>query len=422
MIFSTKVKNGERYIETTYREDSIIMDQIRMIEYNNISSLLKMSIVYEEDFCRFRYKVTSLISLKEYLDKITASADAFEKVIRKFVREIKSIHKYFLLEYDNIVLEFDKLYFDPAQKKIQFIYIPIFNKKKQFNENLNHLLNKIINLYFHETQSELIFEIREIISHTCISVETLDRLLMNTCVKINPPIVEKELETSESISQQQETSEEYSNEKVNIKTKMLRLILINILLGIFFVGIDKYNVVDTAIVFIAFIVLDVFIISVVFDFLAKIRASFSSKKKEVAENHPSEDVSFSSSEDSIEEVKNIEESRRNETICIGNMVIDENQPYLEFKSEYLDEKIYLSRYPYVIGREKIMTDYIINRKEVSHRHLEIDKINHQFYIKDLNSTNGTYLNDKRLEGGKLYELRENDKIRIVNRDYYFKLD
>ncbi len=64
----------------------------------------------------------------------------------------------------------------------------------------------------------------------------------------------------------------------------------------------------------------------------------------------------------------------------------------------------------LIGRSKD-ADFIINDFSVSRRHAKITRENGRFFIEDLGSKNGTFVNGKRIKGKVL--LRSNDEIRIA---------
>jgi DNA-binding response OmpR family regulator len=55
-------------------------------------------------------------------------------------------------------------------------------------------------------------------------------------------------------------------------------------------------------------------------------------------------------------------------------------------------------------------DFPIHNRYVSRQHFQIRRQNDDYYIQDLNSTNGTYLNDEKLEPNKEQLLRDKDKV------------
>jgi ATP-dependent protease HslVU (ClpYQ) ATPase subunit len=64
-----------------------------------------------------------------------------------------------------------------------------------------------------------------------------------------------------------------------------------------------------------------------------------------------------------------------------------------------------------IGRSR-KNDIIIDDILASRFHAVIQKIKSEFFIKDTDSTNGTFLNDKELPKDKYVKLKENDIIKI----------
>lgn len=85
---------------------------------------------------------------------------------------------------------------------------------------------------------------------------------------------------------------------------------------------------------------------------------------------------------------------------------------IESKANKLDILSILNRKKEVyFGRSK-KTDIVINDYSVSRKHAKIVKQNNRYYIIDLNSINGTYVNGKRIKSNKLFPIRETDEIRI----------
>lgn len=64
-----------------------------------------------------------------------------------------------------------------------------------------------------------------------------------------------------------------------------------------------------------------------------------------------------------------------------------------------------------IGRDP-RNSVSIDDKMVSRFHAEIQKIKNEFFIKDLNSSNGTYVNGKIVPEGKYVKLEDKDVIQI----------
>jgi pSer/pThr/pTyr-binding forkhead associated (FHA) protein len=77
----------------------------------------------------------------------------------------------------------------------------------------------------------------------------------------------------------------------------------------------------------------------------------------------------------------------------------------------IDEQIYpLDKTIISIGR-KLENDLVINNNFVSRRHAEIRYENGEFFIYDLGSTSGTFVNNQRVEKSILYS---GDHITLAN--------
>lgn len=73
------------------------------------------------------------------------------------------------------------------------------------------------------------------------------------------------------------------------------------------------------------------------------------------------------------------------------------------------EKIPLPARSYTIGRESPV-EVIVNLENISRKHLHISKGDSGYIIEDLNSSNGTYVNDVRIE--KPYQIKDGDRIAL----------
>ena len=66
-----------------------------------------------------------------------------------------------------------------------------------------------------------------------------------------------------------------------------------------------------------------------------------------------------------------------------------------------------------IGRDR-MNSITIENRLVSRYHAELHKIKADYYIRDLSSSNGTFVNGKQIKPDKYYKVAVDDTIRIAN--------
>lgn len=84
------------------------------------------------------------------------------------------------------------------------------------------------------------------------------------------------------------------------------------------------------------------------------------------------------------------------------------------------ETVSLLKFPFYIGSAKEFADYVLSTEGVSRIHCCISRRENNYYLSDLNSTNGTYLNGKEVLPGNEILLSANDEIRVCSREFYMK--
>lgn len=96
----------------------------------------------------------------------------------------------------------------------------------------------------------------------------------------------------------------------------------------------------------------------------------------------------------------------------------ENTSY-QLTSENPEEyrNIPLIEFPFFIGKLVNEVDCSIQSEVISRFHAKIDQKNEEFYITDLNSTNGTYINSERLLSNETKEVHLQDEITFANVKY-----
>ena len=92
----------------------------------------------------------------------------------------------------------------------------------------------------------------------------------------------------------------------------------------------------------------------------------------------------------------------------------------ELVCEQTGEVISLTKFPFYLGSAAEYADYVPVGEGVSRIHCCISKKENNYYLSDLNSTNGTYLNKQEINPGKDALLSANDEIRVGGFDFYVK--
>ena len=77
-------------------------------------------------------------------------------------------------------------------------------------------------------------------------------------------------------------------------------------------------------------------------------------------------------------------------------------------------------FPFIIGKQEHLVDFVLDRETVSRLHVKIDQKEDGWSIQDLNSTNGTMVRGKLLENNEAAELHIGDEVRIAEFSYRFE--
>lgn len=106
------------------------------------------------------------------------------------------------------------------------------------------------------------------------------------------------------------------------------------------------------------------------------------------------------------------------TLLSGGII--ENGIYCLAPYDNTENNILLTEYPFFIGKADNNVNAQIDDSTVSRYHARIDKEDEDFYVTDLNSTNGTFLNGIRLLPYDRVTLKRGDVVVISRKRYEFK--
>ena len=115
-----------------------------------------------------------------------------------------------------------------------------------------------------------------------------------------------------------------------------------------------------------------------------------------------------------------------------NLFSDDGEDFFELEEENLPSGVTViavrstgEEYPLLLGPDIIGTDQsscsicFVGNEEISPKHCSITFSKGHYFLADLNSNAGTFLNGKRLEPGKTYELFSADLISIADEQLVF---
>lgn len=105
----------------------------------------------------------------------------------------------------------------------------------------------------------------------------------------------------------------------------------------------------------------------------------------------------------------VEDNAIGETVLLSEV----GNTRIMFKSESLEySDIVMEGSSIVIGKLAERVDIIVNNPTISRIHAKCEKEGSRYFLEDLNTTNGTYLNDKKMLPYKLEELKNGDRVKL----------
>ncbi|NLL06545.1 MAG: FHA domain-containing protein [Clostridiaceae bacterium] len=110
-------------------------------------------------------------------------------------------------------------------------------------------------------------------------------------------------------------------------------------------------------------------------------------------------------------------SNVNETVLLGSS--DLRHPHLQIYTDTGVEEVVINKPSFIIGRLEGQVDYVHSNNAIGKVHAEIITREGHYYLKDINSKNGTYINGKRIDSNIEYEIQNNDKITLANSEFLF---
>lgn len=89
------------------------------------------------------------------------------------------------------------------------------------------------------------------------------------------------------------------------------------------------------------------------------------------------------------------------------------QRFLIHEGDHAGKAVELMSFPFTIGRARDCS-FVLDYTEISRLHAQCFSDHQNIYLEDMDSTNGTFVNNRRLEAGEAYRLRAGDEVRFAH--------
>lgn len=384
--------------------------QVRMILSNDISGLLTCSLRGVDGKTLFCYEITSLQSLKNLYEHKSMESLMLIQLYEQIFQVLEYIEQ-FLLNVDDLVLSPELIFLNSESSKISFCFLPGYGKdiRQGLRTLIEHLLPKID----HKNQAAVTTAYglyRKITQDNC-GIDALRSALLlesssvsSTKQELPPEDLESEdlqrkqiLDAFFSASEDEEKP--FQNKYVGIGVTLFLTILL-ILFKSFSLPLWAY------------LLPLILALSIVFVYVVKrfIAGNFSAHSIDNLENSDADTSHSMKQSDTLPPLYG-------ETELIGSKNLE--TPYLSALSPASSPSILLNKDLILVGKLSHAVDGVLDSPAVSRIHAKIKKKDDEFYIGDLSSRNGTFVNGNPVKGEDEVKLNNGDEITFADMKYRF---
>ncbi len=436
---------------------------VKMLMYNEIAGLLPVKISYTNQNPSFSYKITGLQPLSSLFNNRKIKYNDFFNIITSLKILIESMDSY-ILNPDYIILSPDLIFCDPEDVRLSFCYYPL--SQSNFHNDFKNLMAFLLNHIDHNDNDCILWaygiqqaSLKENLSYLQILDEQINVPTNNKFETIDKPLNPiPELSHKNDVAHSNISFDLPPNEMEREKKVLNLKPGIPYAIGTFFSFIVSIlNLLDLIIfkklpsLYSAFLLITSLTCLMYFIMkLWNIRGELLEIKivkttipnqvtlDELTTSNTLKPITKQGNEDSISFTKTIKDSSSQiSSENLGRTVLlyteDESSNNIQCNKDRGCELLYsgndgyediiISKFPYTIGKLASSTDFILNNPSISrvHARIDYDWSSFQYTVTDLNSTNGTFINDKPLAPNTSYDIKPGDVISFARVSYLFNV-
>lgn len=342
----------------------------KMLKENQIRSLLSFYTMELDGKVQFWYEITGLQSLWDYFQQETVTLETLEQVFLYLMLAFEEIRKY--------LLDTSRIYLDPKGVFVQrqgsfrlyLCYCPFLTEEDGGMDRLTEPLLSIVD-HNRDSLARLCYEIYEKSLQKETTLFELHQMVAAVQEQETPGqeepqpsyAMQEQVDESKNEILEEEFSETPQWEEVRKKVKQLGCRLLEM--------IRQWN------------------------------------KGERPEPFLEKDFVIEPEPEACQPTQLL---HAGEQLCQGRLL---------YQGQEQEEDFYISGNIFRIGSERSSNDGCINSQAVSRHHARISRIQQEFYLEDLNSTNGTMVNGKVINYQEKYRLSYGDQVQFADTLYRF---
>ncbi len=403
---------NKSYMCVDTQEQVLERYELLMLEHCRIPELLNVCVSASDKNSRYLYDISGRQQIADYLSGQKLGCSHLQKLLFSIQNVCVSLSEYLLRE-SGICLDLEFIYINLENGSFQFTYLPFYEKNlpEAFRSCMEQLLRKI------DHQDQKAVELGYKIYQLCIEDNVNIRKLLESVLSEKQPVrdedkmkeegnQEEKVHTSSKTEENREQENQYSQPQPAQEKKLgnwrEKLSEVFEMIGNY---IPK-----------SFEIADSFLKS------CKKDEQLSKTKKKIRQKEKMwfhKKKIMGQSEQFFQEItiqEEVPEVHPTEILAIQeNNLIGK----LEYQGNHQCEDIIIEGESFLLGKNCEQVDGVILAEGVSRLHARIIRQEERYFIEDLNSTNGTFINDVELEYHQPQELNKNDRVRFGIEEYVF---
>ncbi|GEM_PF-231930 len=465
MHYETDNHNNYVIIESQALQKEVSYQE-KMVVHNTIPNLLPVKIREINNQKQYCYNITRKQQMEKLYEFTKLQYEDIVMLCENISEMVKSVNSY-MLDTSHILLNPQCIYIDVTRKKVSFLYH--FEESTDFREQLKEFFGYLLELYDHQTDKMELMHIYGIYQHI-LQGEYDETNLKELCIR-------QEAATQTAESAMQEMSEKHSQDEVYQAEKEITIpvipkeeiqteqevavrapawmqIVYIMLLGLAAYIAAAYIFPDIALMEVSFPMTVVSVVILIclakllknqqkkLQYATKIEMtqvlqpfrmnkqktpemqspSISEYEKEMPLQSVFEtEAEQANSKQDMQSLLQAESQRPQHTMLLSDYLdsMEESQQQTKEKQLFLkgSEDFEITSFPCIVGSGAVHCTQVINHPLISRMHICIIKKDEGFFFEDMNSTNGTYLNEERILPGQEKQLVRGDVLRLATEAY-----
>lgn len=375
-------ENTENYMMILWDEQKIEYG-MQILQYNQVKGLLGLQYRMMDESLQLRYNISSKVSLADFLINKKIGKEYLRQIMNTLFETMEEMKEY-LLDCNALLLEMKYIFVDMRSEAVHFCFVPFLTDT--FDVSFRNLIQELLQYVDYDDRegTEYIYNL-----NTWCGQGNFDLLTLRNYIG---DVAQNGVEESEKMNEEQEWN-------LNNEDSLDEL----------FYHEDEKPHLD----FHGFL----------HNLWDKLCCWCKRKNQENLVEDLLEEACLGENADKQTVVNEKEDFNSNTFEDDGQTVyISDARKYIKRQLVELrtGTGIFIEKYPFILGKIVQNVDYVISEKSISRMQAKLDFMDGKYFIQDLNSKNGTYVNEERINPFEIREIQIGDRIGLADIDYIFR--